>query len=310
MVKRKKLNVAIVGGGKVGSVVGRLLTDRGHRLTAVISRTLRSARGAGRFAGCRTVSTDPGAIATETDIIFIATPHDAIAGVVGNLTDLDHLRFKRLAVCHASGIYDASVLDPLAVKGAKVFSFHPLQTFPRDFAPARILPHVRGIFYGVDGTLPAIRVARTLADELDGEIILIPPEMRILYHAACVVASNHLTTVLRVLERMFQQITGGRGDFYRVFSPIIEATLDNVRNSSPAEALSGPIARGGVRTVQQHLDALRTLMPGLLPYFTALSLETVGLAIRKGSIDTAVATTMENLLRSTHLQPQMKQENT
>lgn len=310
MAKQKKLNVAIVGGGKVGSVVGRLLTGRGHRLTAVISRTLRSAKRAGRFAGCRSVSTDPGAISAETDIIFIATPHDAIAGVARNLAVVDHLRFRRLAVCHASGIYDASVLDPLAVRGAKVFSFHPLQTFPRDFAPARIVPHARGIFYGVDGAVAAVRVARRLARELDGKIIIIPPEMRILYHAACVVASNHMTTVLWVLERMFQQITDGRGDFYRVFHPIIEATLNNVRNSSPAGALSGPIARGGVGTVQQHLESLRTFVPELLPYFAAVSLETVRLASAKGSIDATVAATMVDLLRTYSHQPQMKQEDT
>jgi predicted short-subunit dehydrogenase-like oxidoreductase (DUF2520 family) len=256
------------------------------------------------------VSTDTGAIPGETDVIFIATPHDAIAGVARDLAVVDHLRFRRLAVCHASGIYDASVLDPLAARGAKVFSFHPLQTFPRDFAPARIVPHARGIFYGVDGSPAAIRVARRLARELDGTVVLIPPEMRILYHAACVVASNHLTTVLRVIEQMFQRITGGRVDFYRVFSPIIEATLNNVRISSPAGALSGPIARGGVGTVQQHLESLQRFVPELLPYFAAVSRETVRLALTKGSIDPAVAKTMEDLLRSMPHQPQMKQENT
>jgi predicted short-subunit dehydrogenase-like oxidoreductase (DUF2520 family) len=308
MVRRKTRNIAIVGGGKVGSVLGKILTARGHHITAIVSRTLRSARLAGKFVGCRNVSTELGAIPPETDIVFIATPHDAIGDVARSLAAIEHLNFKRLAVCHASGIHDARVLDPLAERKATVFSFHPLQTFPRDFAPARIVPYARGIQYGVDGTPSGVRMARVLAAELGGKVIIIPPELRVFYHAACVVASNHLTTVLWVVEQMYRRIAGEGGKFYPVFRPIVEATIANVNRSSPAEALSGPIARGGKQTVEQHLESVRKFMPQLLPYFVEVSLETLRLAETKGSLDLGSVDAMERLIRSYSYHSQTRQD--
>ena len=117
---------------------------------------------------------------------------------------------------------------------------------------------------------------------------------RVLYHAACVVASNHLTTLMAVLEEMFEHLGTSERDFYRLFAPIIAATLENIRMTSPADALSGPVARGGLETVRAHFDSVRSVAPHLVPYYRAVSLETVRLARAKGSINA----TQEAALRS------------
>jgi predicted short-subunit dehydrogenase-like oxidoreductase (DUF2520 family) len=299
MAVRRKLNVTIIGAGKVGSVLGRILAEEGERVVCVISRTLPSARRAAAFIGTRVFSTRLSDIPVETDLIFITTPHGAIEDVARALAQVEHFRFRRLAVCHASGILTARALQPLAERGATVFSFHPLQTFPRDFHPRAILPSARGIVYGVDGSPGAIVRARRLARSLRGRVLLVPPERRVLYHAACVVASNHLTTMLRVVQGMGERCGMKPDAFWAVFGPIVEATLRNVAGSSPAEALSGPIARGGIETLSLHLDAVREASPELIPYFVAVSRETVRLALDKGSISRARAEEMEHLLTST-----------
>ncbi len=298
MKQRNRFIITIIGAGKVGSVLGRVLVERGHRVICVVSRTARSAREAGRFLRCRRTSTVLPAIPPETNLILITTPHDAVRTVAHDLALVDGLPFRRIAVCHASGMLSAAVLSPLADLGATVFSFHPLQTFPRDFTPAKILPTVSGIAYGVDGPPRGLRTARRLARELGGTVIEIRPELRELYHAACVVASNHLTTMLAVVERMFAAVAGDRKRFYPVFRPILEATLRNSGLTSPAEALSGPIARGGTATVARHLDVIAREVPEILPYFAAVSLETVRLARVKGSITAAQAEELSALLRN------------
>ncbi len=299
------MNIAIVGAGKVGSVLGRILTDNGERVIAVISRSMRSARAAGKFIRCTNVSTSLAAIPPRTDLVYIATPHAAVPDVVHKLATVGHLNFRRLAVCHASGILTAEALAPLARRGATVFSFHPLQTFPRDFSPKEILPTARNIYYGVDGKQAALRTARRLARKLNGKVIVIRPEMRTLYHAACVVASNHLTTLLWELERMFEALRTKERGFYPVFEPIIMATLRNVARASPADALSGPIARGGVDTVAQHFEALRQFLPELIPYFSALSAETTRLAEVKGSLEEETAQALFDLIASYTTIPSM-----
>jgi predicted short-subunit dehydrogenase-like oxidoreductase (DUF2520 family) len=296
--RRVPLRVAIVGAGKVGTVLGRVLVEEGARITAVVSRSRSSARSAAAFLRCRTYADALTAIPPGTDIVFITTPHDAVAGVASTLARLEGLEFGRMGACHASGMLTASVLEPLAERGATVFSFHPLQTFPRSFPPRRIVPLARGIWYGADGSRPGLRMARRLARALRGHVIEIPPEFRELYHATCVVASNHLTALLSVLREMYGRVSREEAPRLDPFRPIIEATVLNVFATSPASALSGPVARGGVETVAKHLEAVRASLPALLPYFTRMTLETARLAIEKGSLTPERREALENLIMS------------
>jgi predicted short-subunit dehydrogenase-like oxidoreductase (DUF2520 family) len=298
MKSRRHLHVAIVGAGKVGSVLGRILVEGGGKVVAVVSRSGASARRAGRFVGCRNTSTDLASIPRNVDIVFITAPHAAVETIAQSVARLPGLDYRKLAVCHASGMLTAAALEPLAERGALVFSFHPLQTFPRDFPPGKILETARGIYFGVDGTPRALRIARLFARALGGYIIEIPPDRREFYHAACVLASNHLATMMWILETMYGAVRPGSRDFFRVFKPIVMATLANIEQTSPSRALSGPIARGGVETVAAHFEALQELTPKLIPYFAALSRETVRCAVWKGSINASQEQALLELISS------------
>lgn len=286
-MRSRPLHIAIIGAGAVGSVLGRVLVENRQRITAVISRTETSARKGGRFLGCRVASTSLEAIPRSTEVIMITTPHGAVESVARALAALESFSWRGVAVCHASGMLTAAALAPLQQAGATVFSFHPIQTFPRDLHPAKIVPSARGIVYGVDGPPAGIRMARTLARRLEGRVLLVPPAMREFYHAACVVASNHLVAMLGILNAFYHDIAPGRKDFMEVFLPIIQATLGNVRATSPARALTGPVARGGTDTIAHHLDAIRHQVPALVPYYARMTLETIRLALEKNTLTAA-----------------------
>ncbi len=193
-------NIAVVGAGRVGQVFGRVLLNGGDRIVAVVSRSRASARRGAEFLRCSTAGTSPSIIPPATDLVLLTTPHAAVEEAARAIAGLDGLPFRRMAFCHASGMLTADALAPLAARGATVFSFHPIQTFPRDFDPAEIVPSLAGIWYGVDGDPRGLRVARRLARRLGGKTVEIPRDMRVFYHAACVVASNHLTALAAVLE--------------------------------------------------------------------------------------------------------------
>jgi predicted short-subunit dehydrogenase-like oxidoreductase (DUF2520 family) len=277
---------AIIGGGKVGTTLGRVLVEQGHRVACVVSRTARSARASAKFIGCDLATTDLASIPADVDLVLIATPHGAVADVARALGRLER-SFKGVVVCHASGMLTAEVLEPVKAKGATVFSFHPLQTFPRSFDCADILPNVRGIYYGVDGSAAGMRAALALARALEGYVLPVPPAKRELYHAACVVASNHLTTLFGVLQEMSRAVDPEVKDFLSVFFPIIMASIGNSRATSPGDALTGPISRGGVETVARHLAALERYAPDVIPFYAAVSVETARLATGTGSLSQA-----------------------
>jgi len=283
-MKTKRWHIAIIGAGNVGTVLGKVLAENGEKIVWVCSRTKRSARAGGRFIGCARVSTDLAELPARTDLVMITTPHDAVEDVARGLARLTAFDFRGKSVCHASGMLTAAALDPLRERGATVFSFHPLQTFPRTFRPRDIVSVARGIYYGVDALPGGMRVARALARKLDGHVLPVPPEMRVFYHAACVVASNHLTAMLGILETMFHRLRPQGENFLKVFLPIVEATLRNVQADSPAGALSGPVVRGGVETIKGHVEALTRFAPALIPYYARLSLETMHLAVAKGAL--------------------------
>jgi predicted short-subunit dehydrogenase-like oxidoreductase (DUF2520 family) len=295
---RARLRVAVIGAGKVGLVLGRILADNGAAITCVVSRTPGSASAGGRFLGCRNSSTRLAGIPRDTNLVFIATPHDAVAGVATALANEADLDWPATSVCHASGMLTADVLAPLRAKGAMVFSFHPLQTFPRDFPPRKIVGSAKGITYGVDGEPAALGKAARLARLLGGRVVVVPPDLRVFYHAACVVASNHLTALLADLARMSGRLGFAPGDALAAFRPIIDATVNNVYRTSPARALSGPVARGGVQTVRGHLEAVNTLSPDLLPYFVRMTAETVRLATEKGALSEETVSAFRSLLES------------
>jgi predicted short-subunit dehydrogenase-like oxidoreductase (DUF2520 family) len=214
------------------------------------------------------------------------------------VAELDNLRFQRIAACHTSGMLTATALEPLAARGATTFSFHPLQTFPRDFDVRRIVSSVRGITFGVDGPPRGLRIARRLARMLKSRAIEIPPALRPFYHAACVLASNHLTAMMAILESMHRILRPGDRKFLTVYEPILKATLANIAATSPASALSGPIARGGMNTVEGHFAALQEHAPDLIPYFASMSRETARLAVLKGSLTPAQQETLEAIISS------------
>jgi predicted short-subunit dehydrogenase-like oxidoreductase (DUF2520 family) len=66
------------------------------------------------------------------------------------------------------------------------------------------------------------------------------------------VASNHLVALLGQLARLAAVV----GAPLEAFEPLARASLANAFALGPSAALTGPVARGDVETVQRHLAAL------------------------------------------------------
>ena len=72
------------------------------------------------------------------DLLLIAVPDDALAGVVADLAEQGALRPGQI-VAHTSGAHGLAVLEPAAAAGARPLALHPAMTFtgtPDDLDPA------------------------------------------------------------------------------------------------------------------------------------------------------------------------------
>ncbi|GJM37874.1 MAG: hypothetical protein DHS20C19_12410 [Acidimicrobiales bacterium] len=213
------LRTHIVGAGRAGGALARALTAAGWPEPTMFGR-----------------GADPAAVGVDADLVVIATPDDAIAGVAAALR-----RRPEVTVAHLAGSLGVDALGD----HPRVAAIHPLVSMPDAGTGAARLP---GAWFAIAGDP---RVQQIVA-ALDGHAFHVADADRAVYHAAAVVASNHLVALLGHAER----IAATAGVPFDAFTGLIRGSVENVASLGPAAALTGPAARGDEATIDRHLAAL------------------------------------------------------
>jgi predicted short-subunit dehydrogenase-like oxidoreductase (DUF2520 family) len=214
----------------------------------------------------------------KVELLFIATPDDALGEAVTSLASLPDAR-ARVAL-HTSGALSSELLAPLRARGYGVGSMHPLAAVSEPRAGARSLGQA---FYCVEGDARAVRAARRVVRDLGGRSFTIAPKDKALYHAAAVLTAGHVValfdTALDTLRRCGLDEKRAR----EVLLPLLRSTVENLSTQTPERALTGTFARGDLQTVLSHLSALRQAHDGAaLATYVALGERSLGLAERRG----------------------------
>src|SRR5271169_1125795 len=118
LTQRMSETVSIVGGGRVGRVLGRRLHELGWRVGGVTGRSVSTARAAVRAIGAGQPLAGPTHQVMNSRVVLITTPDGAIEAVARNLAQLDGKGWCGKVVLHTCGALDSSVLQPLADLGA------------------------------------------------------------------------------------------------------------------------------------------------------------------------------------------------
>ncbi|MBI3586807.1 MAG: DUF2520 domain-containing protein [Ignavibacteriales bacterium] len=290
---RKPLHISIIGAGKVGTSLAVLLHRNGYNITSVISLHRSSAKRCARLVGCSKHSNNIADIAPISRFILIAVPEEKIQEVAQRLSTLRGIDFSRLYVAHTSGVLDSKALKPLTTAGAKTFSLHPIQSFPRSISLAKQLQMLNGIPYGFEGSSKSISFARRIVRALNGRFLVVPKEKKILYHIACVVASNYMVSILGALEEVTGSLKFSQG--LKPFKKLILASIENALRDGAARALTGPIVRGSRGTIKLHLNELSGNKK-LRTLYRSLGLYTLELARKQRKLTPAQQQTLKKIL--------------
>ena len=210
--------VRIVGAGRAGRSFATALADRGWHVDVV-----------GRDA-------DPADLAQGVDLVLLCVPDAQVAAVAASIEPVEGT-----VVAHCAGSLGLDVLDPHPDRA----TLHPLVSLP---SPELGAARLRGAWFGISGDPIAARVVESLG----GRAVEVADEDRAAYHAAAVVASNHLVALLGQVERIAADV----GVPLEAFLALASGSLDNVAALGPSAALTGPVARGDWATVRRHLDAI------------------------------------------------------
>lgn len=268
---------AVIGAGAVGTALAERLVTSGYSVEAVISRARADAqRLADRVAAPR-ASTDVADV-EPVSLVFCCVPDDALPDVAASLAEQPAPWYGRL-VAHTSGALTADVLAPLAERDAFTLSFHPMQTFARGVGQEAF----EGVTIGLEGTPAAVAMGRQVAASLRVGAVEIQAEAKVRYHLAAAMASNFFVTLMALADEVMTSAGIDQAE-QQLLGPLVESTWRNIASTTPAGALTGPVARGDRRTLASHLDALQQHLPHLTPTYAALAAETVRLARRSGQL--------------------------
>jgi predicted short-subunit dehydrogenase-like oxidoreductase (DUF2520 family) len=270
-------SVAIVGAGRLGTVLGAALRKKGFAVRAIVDRRLAAARESRKIIGAGTPTRDAARAAAGADVVIVAVPDGEIARAACRLAKLAGVPRKPWhgkIVFHTSGVLAADVLAPLRDLGASCASFHPVQSFPRKDLPAG---HFKGVTIGLEGDARAVRAGAAIARKLGARPRVIKGADKALYHAACSVASNLLVPLFDTACGLLRESGIGDREAVEILWPLAEGTLQSVKRLDRASALTGPISRGDVETVRRHLRALEKF-PAARKIYRVLGAEALRLA--------------------------------
>jgi predicted short-subunit dehydrogenase-like oxidoreductase (DUF2520 family) len=271
------MDVAVVGAGRVGTALAVRLRAGGHRIVGVSGRSSTAARVRRYLPSVSVLPAE--AAARRAELVLIGSPDAAIAETCERLTDVGAVT-TGTAVAHLSGATSVHALDAAAAIGATTLSVHPLQTFPTVDAALARLP---GCAFAITSATDAgLALGEAIAHDAGGRPFRLDDDAKPLYHAAAVLASNYVVTLTALAERAGS--AAGLAEALVALAPLQRATLENIHDVGPGQALTGPAMRGDAETIRANLEALSAAVPDAVPAYLALARAAMDLAERAGRL--------------------------
>jgi predicted short-subunit dehydrogenase-like oxidoreductase (DUF2520 family) len=147
----------------------------------------------------------------------------------------------------------------------------------------------------MQGDSEAFPLLQELAQQFGAETFEVTKEQKSHLHAAAVMASNYLTTLLNASVEIGTLEGLPDNKVKKALLPLIRTTLGNTSDHSFTEALTGPIKRGDIETIEKHMSLFKN-QSELRDLYCVLGLQTVRLAENSGHLDGTVVEKMRKIL--------------
>ena len=267
------MEIGFIGAGKVGKALGLYFKSHDMNISGYYSKTAKSAEDAAQLTGSIAYSTLK-ALAASSQIVFITVPDQALEEIDGKVSVLlgENSTDHETVWIHVSGAHPADSLSKIKLAGSDVASMHPLQSFGE---PEGSAARLESAWFTIEGTTKGVSAATGLLDKTGGKYSLIKAESKPLYHAGACIVSNFLVTLMESGIRLFEAAGMERTDIFPAITPLIDATLSNIREKGPVDALTGPIVRGDDNTVSVHQTAIKAQLPEEWEFYKAMAHQTI-----------------------------------
>ena len=261
-----------MGPGRAGNAFVRSWRAAGGSVQEVVSRDRISAERAAREIGQgRPWGTADAQF--DCDLLLLAVPDDVIESTAQTLAP----RVSCRIAFHLSGALPADLLAPLGKKGSSLGSLHPLRAFSGSSSESW-----SGALVAVEGDRRAVEAGLSVAAAIGAQGREIPSASKPLYHAAAALAAGGSVALVSLATRIWTSLGLPDAESRVALAGLAVNALQPLDQRDFEQALTGPIARRDVTTVEAHQAALAQF-PEARAVYGALAREILARTPGRGS---------------------------
>jgi predicted short-subunit dehydrogenase-like oxidoreductase (DUF2520 family) len=232
------MRISLIGAGKLATQLGIALSEKGHQIVQVWSRTSESAAILASKLKCPYI-TEISAIVSETDIYIIAINDTAIESI------LSQRLWGNTMVVHTAGSTPMNILAPYCTNYGV---FYPFQTFTLEKKV-----NFDQIPLCIEANTPKnLEILNQLARSISQNIKLFDSNQRQQIHLAAVFACNFVNHFYTIGEQLLKE----NGIDFEILKPLILETASKIVSQSPELTQTGPASRNDTIVMNKHLAML------------------------------------------------------
>lgn len=224
-----RLNIGIIGAGRVGPVLGRALAGAGHSVTSINAvGDSGKERAEALLPGVQLK--DPDEIVRESQLVIFAVPSEELPALIQGLTDTAAWQPGQL-VLHTAPEYGFTVFQPAMQFGVIPIAFHPAMVFS---GTSLDLARLYEATVAVSAPTPVLPIAQALAVEMGAEPVVVDESVREEYadatSALSVLTGSLVTQTLETLNNLGIDFPA------RTVGSIARAAVDEALAGAPSES--------------------------------------------------------------------------
>lgn len=230
--------VSIIGTGRVATSLAGALLNHGVKINEIYGRSIEKSQILSQKTSEAWATDSLDFTKSKSHIFIVAISDDAIAKVTKNI-----ILPPNGILAHTSGTASLDVFDQ-----PNSGIFYPLQTFTHDneveFSKIPIL---------IDGKTDSVKkdLCR-LGQLISSKVQLVSESERQQLHLAAVFASNFTNRMLAAAEELLKNTSLN----INILEPLVIKSIENVFDTNPDLALTGPAKRKDHSTIKKQMEAL------------------------------------------------------
>lgn len=265
--------LSVIGAGKLGKTLAKIWCDASLvSIQQIVNRSLGSTETAINFIGQGQACFELTNL-KPVDFLLIAVTDSEIESVAEQLAETK-VSWQDSVIFHCSGSLSSQVLKAVQPLQAWIASAHPLYSFAN---PAVSVSQLGNCFCCAEGDEQALIRLQILFESINMQWQTINADQKLVYHAAAVFACNFLPAIINASHECLTSLGFDQGDINKMLLPLAHQTLNNIDDTSPKSALTGPLQRGDLTLLSNQLAALKHLSPELASFYQTLNKNTLKL---------------------------------